>query len=316
MYPELFAIQMGAPTDASTSKFVKRAATQVLLTSYRLVEEVFNHDIEEFLNTKYEDLIKITKENEVKYSDSLKEEYSILIFPEAYACLKPLTSQKKLDEKMSLMVDIGGGTTDISFFCLENGQPSVYRYWSINKGLNYLTNVDINDYDPREDSNVKSEAQINKYLLDNFFTDIKTSCTNLVLDLKKMLIKQTDEPVSKLDAALRNRPVIFTGGGSYFPKLTQPINSFKEVNIISGIYWNKKEVVDIKEIENSNLFGLLSTAYGLAISENSDNIVLKPFEDFFELIRRDHLMHRRNEWSGGKGLFEGYDHGLDYDAYK
>ena len=40
---------------------------------------------------------------------------------------------------MSLMIDIGGGTTDISFFTIEDNKPQVYDFYSINKGLNYLT---------------------------------------------------------------------------------------------------------------------------------------------------------------------------------
>ena len=66
----------------------------------------------------------------------MKEEYGLLVFPEAYACLNPLISQGKLATGMSLMIDIGGGTTDISFFTIENNKPQVYDFYSINKGLN------------------------------------------------------------------------------------------------------------------------------------------------------------------------------------
>ena len=49
--------------------------------------------------------------------------YRINIFPEAYASLIGLTSRGKLSEGMSLNADIGGGTTDISFFI-------DYKYWN------------------------------------------------------------------------------------------------------------------------------------------------------------------------------------------
>ena len=42
----------------------------------------------------------------VKATNEIKDEYGILVFPEAYACLKPLTSRGKIGNGMSLMVDI------------------------------------------------------------------------------------------------------------------------------------------------------------------------------------------------------------------
>ena len=94
-----------------------------------------------------------------KYRKELKDEYGMLVFPEAYACLMPLVKSAKIASGMSLMVDIGGGTTDISFFTIENRSPQVYAFYSINKGLNFLTAAEI-QISKRADSNVKNENEI------------------------------------------------------------------------------------------------------------------------------------------------------------
>lgn len=85
---------------------------------------------------------------------------------------------------MSLMVDIGGGTTDISFFTIEKEKPQVYRFKSINKGLNYLTDADAKN-DTRHDSNVKDDSEINANRQSAFTSDLNQICINLREDLKK-----------------------------------------------------------------------------------------------------------------------------------
>lgn len=99
-----FSIQMGAPMDRRTSRAAKMIATSTLVSAYRLVEDMFEGDLEKFLSTPVESLKKMT--DIVKATNEIKDEYGILVFPEAYACLKPLTSRGKIGNGMSLMVDI------------------------------------------------------------------------------------------------------------------------------------------------------------------------------------------------------------------
>lgn len=76
------------------------------------------------------------------------------------------------------MIDIGGGTTDISFFTIENNVPQVYDFFSINKGLNYLTCADErvkNGYD----SNVRSVSEIDKSRKTYFTKEVDTICNNI-----------------------------------------------------------------------------------------------------------------------------------------
>lgn len=155
-YGQNFAIQMGAPTDGGHYETAKQISVRILVSAYRLVEGVFKNDKKAFLDTPIANLKKLTVIE--RYSLSLKDNYGILVFPEAYACLKPLTSKGKIADSIGLMVDIGGGTTDISLFTIapndedvnmvSNGNdrkkervPMVYDFHSIDMGLNFLTNA-------------------------------------------------------------------------------------------------------------------------------------------------------------------------------
>lgn len=143
-----FNIQMGAPTgsDSSSINKAKQTATQIIASAYNIVEEVFKNDLKAFLSTPISKLKKLT--TVIRYSHEIKEELYLQVFPEAYACLRPLVSNQRIEMGMNLMVDIGGGTTDISFFTIEKKkgsneyEPQVYAYYSLDKGLNYLTGAD------------------------------------------------------------------------------------------------------------------------------------------------------------------------------
>lgn len=100
-----FAIQMGVPSDGTSHRKRQQLAVRILLSAYRLVEEVFENDKESFLKATISELKTVT--TLLPYSDEKKEEFGILIFPEAYACLMPLVKSQKIATGMSLMVDIG-----------------------------------------------------------------------------------------------------------------------------------------------------------------------------------------------------------------
>jgi hypothetical protein len=132
------------PTDDTTFDQKKRLAVQILSSAYYLVEKVYQKDINLFLKEKVDSLQE--KTILFDYSDEDKEEYKINVFPEAYASLIGLTSRGKLSEGMSINADIGGGTTDVSFFIINDGMPKIYKYWSIPRGLNYIAEQSGFDY--------------------------------------------------------------------------------------------------------------------------------------------------------------------------
>lgn len=311
IFGQNFSIQMGAPTDSSHIKLAQQIATRIIASAYNLVEDVFENNKEKFLEADIETLKKQTEI--VNYSDEIKEEYGLLVFPEAYACLKPLISQKKIETGMNLMIDIGGGTTDISFFTIENNVPQVYDFFSINKGLNYLTCADELKV-LRLNSNVQFASEIDKQRKKTYQNEVRNICNNIQCKLLSEFRLQTSLNKERLLNALKNRPLIYCGGGSTFAALRISYIDFSDIKQISEKEWDKKSVPQIKELKTRNLFPILSTAYGLAISTEHDNIVIKHFKDIFKQIRG------ASEEKRIASKYDRYNNGFsytdDYDAIK
>jgi hypothetical protein len=316
IYGTEFGIQMGVPTDSDHYDDAKEIAVRVLASAYRLVENVFNNDHKAFLACDVDSLKQKTEI--VPYSVDIKNEYNILVFPEAYACLKPLTNRGRIANGMNLMVDIGGGTTDISFFTIEKNLPQVYDFFSIDKGLNYLTNAlkderphhlsdlstphethphsilhevrsmidryalhSLHNINVPRDSNVHSSDALDPERVNTYIAEVKTKCDSLLQDLRYEF-SQTSISLARLDEALKNRPLIYTGGGSTFKRLQVGYNGFQDKKIISFREWDVRAIDDIQKIVNLGLCPILSTSYGLAISVASDDIRRTPFSDIFD----------------------------------
>jgi len=310
VYDQDFAIQMGVPTDGEHFKYKKRLGARILASAYQLVEDVFHNDKEEFLATPEEELRQKTVIPE--YSDELKEEYLFLFFPEAYACLMPLVSSAKIATGMSLMVDIGGGTTDISFFIIKDDRPQVYDFYSINKGLNFLTEADLRLCDHRADSNVKNASEINPERKQDYTKEVDKVCNKLIGKLQREFRRQTNLGMEKLMDALETRPIIYTGGGSTFSILRRSYKGFKDITHISDEQWKQEAVEDLPQIKSLDLCPILSTAYGLSIGVANDDIKCESFQDLFNNIRDE----KEKKYVYGRGIIsDGFDYS-DYDAYK
>lgn len=318
MFGTQFAIQMGAPTDSAHLDFAKQRATEIVVSAYKLVEDVFSNDIDAFLKTPISELRKKTEI--INYTTEIKEEYGLLVFPEAYACLMPLVSRGKLGTGMNLMVDIGGGTTDISFFAIDvDNKPEVYDFFSVGKGLNYLTGADESE-DMELDGNVKSESKIGQARKYEYFKYIRDVCKDLISRLFDEFKRQTSLDARRLSNALKQRPLVYCGGGSTFKSLCQPYYDFKEIKEITHDIWNTKSVNDLDEIVDNGLCPILSTAYGLSISTENDNIENKPFEDIFDKLRnipKEERHPQKRKFIFGEAINpDGFNYGLDYDALK
>ena len=319
-YGQTFTVQMGAPTDSGHLRDAKRTAVRILGSAYNLVENVFKNDKAAFLAT---DIYKLEEMTTIlPYSKALKEDCGILVFPEAYACLKPLTSIGRIAEGMNLMVDIGGGTTDISFFTIEPEDeenkskvkiPQVYDFLSIDKGLNFLTMARADDKRDDSDSNVKSSREINEKRLYQYRKEMDSVCRNLILRLHTEFHQQSSLSASALENALKNRPIIYCGGGSTFKILRKKYANFSECLQVSEQEWDRKSVVDMDEIIRLGLCPILSTAYGLSIHAKSDSIKCKPFKDIFDKDGLRNKTQGYNSYNNDNHYRSVYD---DWDAIK
>jgi len=271
-YDTNFSINMGVPVDEVTYDANKRLAVEILASSYYLVEDVYKNDFDSFLNEKVDSLLEKTENR--RFSQELKEEYWINIFPEAYASLIALTSRGKLPTGMSLTADIGGGTTDISFFTIEDGNPMIYKFWSIPRGLNYVAARSGFDYAEGD-----FQRRANQDVIDKYNRKKHELVYNLVRDLQRKIQDETSIPVQNLRDALKDRIIVYSGGGSTFSFLTKPIDTFTDIRVIDSTVWNEENVKD--KVSISKLSALLTTAYGLSVSKSDSDVKLKSYSSLF-----------------------------------
>lgn len=267
-YPDGFAINMGVPTDDKLYREKRELATRIILSAYHLVEVVYQKDLRLFLKEKVHDLI--AKTEILPFSEEEKEYNRINVFPEAYASLIGLTSRGKLSEGMSINADIGGGTTDVSFFIVRDRVPKIYKYWSIPRGLNYLAELSGFDYSEKD-----FVRNVHQDIIDKFNRKKLEIIYNLEVQLVE-LVRRSGIFRSSLFAALKDRIVVYNGGGSTYQELSTPISRFTDVKVADADLWAEEIVKDKKKVEK--FFNLLTTAYGLSVSEDDSEVVLCDFD--------------------------------------
>lgn len=327
VYETNFTIQMGVPSDGSHLESQRQLAVSIVLSAYNLVEDVFENNKDAFLKSTISELREKTKI--IKYSKEKKEEYGILVFPEAYACLMPLVANSKISGGMSLMIDIGGGTTDISFFTFENDKYNpknsklrVYDFMSINKGLNFLTDSSMLSDNERIDSNVGNSSELDKKSINRFKEELNNICASLRGRLYKEFRVQGDLPDIRFEEALDRRPIVYTGGGSSFSILRNGYHGFKDIIHINQNNWKTSVIDDLSTIVSLNLCPILSTAYGLSISRPNDKIICEPFREIFSGIRQTKGMNKDKQQKPKKsfghdiGGSHGFSYMDDWDAWK
>ena len=293
-YGEDFNIQIGIPCGIQKKFHEKQKEKTIctLIAAYNLLDIYHEHN--EFLEATYEKLLNNTK----KLSGFSEEDlltFGIDALPEAYAGLVSLTQKRKLEKGMNLLVDIGGGTTDIAFFTItEENLPDIHTVHSLYKGLNFIyenvaltsaitdivaiqRNIDIehNQFEQFEEA-TKVYKKALQDVVRTIIGSIRDSFTNSFSKHKL--------DIGKLNQAMLNRPVLFSGGGSTFKELVGKVESFSDAMKIN------QEMLSIttlkSEIHDENMFSILSTAYGLSIPLENE-IVLTDINEVFNHIISD-----------------------------
>ncbi|MBR4883190.1 MAG: hypothetical protein IKU18_04850, partial [Bacteroidales bacterium] len=115
--------------------------------------------------------------------------------------------------------------------------------------------------------------------------DILKIYYTLVKHLEVELKEQTSINTIELYRALSVRPLIYSGGGSTFKKLRLPYGGFKEIIHVSDKQWRTEAMSESRIVQENGLCPILSTAYGLSIHMENDNIHCEPFRDIFANLR-------------------------------
>lgn len=286
-YGTVFSLNFGIPTDNDRYNLLKKKAVILVTSAYNLVENVYENNIERFLNES----ITTLKENTeiLPYSDENKEDYGILIFPEAFACLRPLAAKGRITDGMNLMVDIGGGTTDISFFTMEKEEktgklmPQIYELLSAPLGLNFLTKAEEHLDSGKIDSNVNLKTELDGVRLVEYTDEIANLCYRLRKKIIHLYDNSTQLYRDRVVQALKNRLIIYTGGGSTFPKLRRAYDGFTDIKYITINEWGTQSFDEMLVI--SKLCPILSTVFGLSISAATDTLEIKPLHQLFAHLK-------------------------------
>lgn len=288
-YGQDFSIQMGFPTDASRCNARRAHAYRLLLSAYRLVENEFENDKNAFLASTYQDLIKRTLI--VQPNKENIKSYGLLAIPEACASLMPITNKGKISYGISLIVDIGGGTTDISLFCLKGNEPQIYGYYSVDIGINYLVEYATAREDVFSRENMLTQISYNsltseqrKRANERFNQAVTAEVNNIGHKLQKEF-EYIGLPLSRLSDALKDRTIVYSGGGSTSDELCGGIRCFTDVKKVSSDIWRGYMIEN--EMEVKSLAHILTTALGLAVPRLDENIPVFPIGDIFKHLAID-----------------------------
>lgn len=300
-----FSIQMGIPASKATFSRMKCVASGYLIQAIRLVEDVFQNDYNKFLSTPIEELLLLIPRFE--YSADLKTQYGLIILPEAYAALRSLTANSRIPKGMSIMLDMGGGTTDISFFVIEdNGEPHIYHFESIAKGLNFfLEYEDRHSFRSVDFSKKKELEEIPRDIFNKAMLEFKGHIETVIKKLIDFLHQDTISRgfmKSAFREAVQNRPVIYTGGGCYDNRMRMPIFDFSDIKYINKKILNIPNVVDESKVNIP--YSLMATAFGLSIQRLDDEIKVSKKEDLFAMYTNVNELYSRWDAHREYGMYE------------
>ena len=178
---------------------------------------------------------------------------------------------------MCLAVDIGGGTTDVSFFTIKDQKPQIYKFWTIHKGLNYIAEQSGYDY---QNFNFDENAEggvIRKY------NSEKTSLIDRLYEDLTKAIKEKDKYKSQIRLRLENGVVVYNGGGSIYGPLTTGMKTyFNDVKIIEGDMWKEENIIDMDKVVK--YCKILTTSYGLSLCRKDDEVILHDYNELFSFL--------------------------------
>ena len=310
-YGDDITIQFGVPCGASGTQR-DRAITNRTYRIYIAAQDLTENfdSLEEYLDTPYEQLIELTKYKRI--DNNVINEYIFDDIPEAFAGLVAVTLQKKLDKGFHLLVDIGGGTTDMALFCINhaNWKPDVIYVTSFPNGINHILEDALiackQPIDILQNAFLRSPSHHNfKHPIRSYQSILKCKGKDVCAKIVKSFVGSFyhhGRKLPELEKALKNQPVIFGGGGGAFRQLHIPLQYFTDIRRIN------KAMLGIRNLMTAGIddkiFTILATSYGLASYEKGYGETLKctdisvAFETF---------LPKRNRESS---IYDRYEHGL------
>ena len=285
-------VQMGVPQSLGTLEGdrIAESGYRMLILARKLTSAWSKS---EFLSLTYSEFVQLVDFNLV-INDDLKYEYGINILPEAYAGLVALTAQRRIPKGFSLLVDIGGGTTDIALFTLASDQraPDIAKVVSVKGGLNSMiqklseaSGMSMIDQQ-RSFANVintPSSLSARELLYRSLLESVGLIINELFAGLQA-LGNGNGPNREALAAALNSRPIYYCGGGGVYEELRTPLSD----------YFSDVKQVSLHEMGIQNLTSsvsppfdtILAVSYGLSILSDS-KLESTPIGEIFNHLRND-----------------------------
>ena len=274
---DTFTVKFGIPIggeDNSQNKRIKQKAYQLYISAYKLSGKYKN--TKEYLEENYKELHRKTQIIPLPNKDVIGE-YYFDDLPESFAGLIAVTQKKKLGKGFHILVDIGGGTTDMGLFYVNQNTnlPDVIRLLSFPKGLNFIfekaqeKNGNLSLKELQELFFQDCDQDLFSDGIDEYTKELDKSGKTIFDELYRVFIELKDQHKktnSDLNRALDNQPIIYSGGGAIYSILHISIYSLRDIRRID------KDMLSIGNLKNkckipNKLYPVLAVSYGLAIYE-------------------------------------------------
>lgn len=271
VFEESVSVQMGVPSglDDNVSRWIKYRGQRILVAARNLMM-AFDSP-EELCTLPYQDLMEMTKYSEGNVVEEA-EMYGFVMIPEAYAGLQSLTYSKRLSRgNMHLLVDIGGGTTDIAFFTIDESlMPSIHTVQSFHKGLNFVLEQYMREHAGISMGQAQDMLRTNIGLFDHAIAEYTKELRQYLNGIIEHVVHTFNQEVigtelssTRLIEAMMGRPIVYCGGGSVYARMRIAHNYFSDKRLIN------KDMLSIPNLQNRGFdpvyYTILATAYGLSI---------------------------------------------------
>lgn len=289
-YEEMSPVQMGIPQSISDKAFSSvqiKNAEDVFYQALRLYRHFGS--IKEFLKARVEELLKLTTFE--PFEPDYDKDPGLLMLPEAFASLVPITREGKISPGMTLLLDIGGGSTDISLFNVipkrdKEYLPNIAHIISYHHGLNHVFRMYSDEHIGITIEEVRELFSKRPEVLAPYVHEFEKNIVKLIDSeiYKPMMIaaEKCGADVRQFSFDLIKRPVIFTGGGGVYEVFHNKIHTFYEPLSIADDLLSLKSITN-KDVTQTEL-SILSVAYGLAISQGREP-VMTPLKELFIQIK-------------------------------
>jgi hypothetical protein len=283
-------VQMGVPQTLGSLEGgqISESGCRLLILARKLT---MDWSLEEFLTLKYSELKQLVNFDQ-PVDEIIKNELGVKILPEAYAGLVALTARRRIPNGFSLLIDIGGGTTDIALFTLANEQraPDIAKVVSVKGGLNSIIQViseELGQPMARVQSNFPSLIRTSsgeraREVLNESLRDSISSIVGELFVQFMSLHREHGLTRDHLAQALNSRPIFYCGGGGVYPELRESMTYFTDVKQVS---LGEMGIQNLTSIVSAPFDTILAVSYGLSMLSDENVICTPPHKLFSHLIR-------------------------------